>query len=118
LACATIATSVSAQRLGREIVPANSDVQVRQVSANSNLFTPMFASTTRDHRWEGFAIGALVLGAGGAIAGSQLCHLSDSADQHCVRTAIGLGLLGALAGGIIGGLIGGSIPKVPSDSTH
>lgn len=118
LACLTIARSVSAQRLSREIVPTRSTIQFRGGSANPNLLTPIFPTTSPDHRWEGFAIGAVVLGAAGAIAGSQLCHLSDSANQHCVRTSVGLGLLGAFAGGITGGLIGGSIPKAPSDSSR
>jgi len=45
--------------------------------------------------------------------GSHFCDLSDSADKHCFRTSVSLGLLGAFGGGIIGGLIGGSIPKQP-----
>lgn len=111
----TMAKPIAAQRLDREIVPAAAVIHLRQDAAGGNVLASMFSSSTPDHRWEGLAIGALVLGVGGAIAGSQLCHLSDSANQHCARTTIGLGLLGVVAGGITGGLIGGSIPKAPPD---
>jgi hypothetical protein len=76
--------------------------------------SPLLPAPAPDHRWEGMAIGALSLGLLGAIAGSQLCHVSDSSNQHCTRTAVELGLLGAFVGGITGGLIGGTIPKAAS----
>jgi len=69
-----------------------------------------------DYRWEGLLIGAVALGAAGVYVGAHFCQLSDSADKHCVRSAVRLGFLGALGGGIIGGLIGGSIPKSRPDS--
>jgi len=116
-ACLATARPVCAQRIAPQFAPKGGQTYFRQTAVEGNVLAPLFSKPTPDHRWEGFAIGAAVLGVGGAIAGSQLCHLSDSANQHCARTAIGLGLLGAFVGGITGGLIGGSIPRMPSDST-
>jgi hypothetical protein len=109
------APPIQAQRLANATTPPPPPFGAH---APRNPLAPIFADEVPDHRWEGFAIGALILGGVGAVAGSQLCHLSDSVNQHCVGTAVGLGFLGALAGGITGGLIGGAIPKVPSDTTH
>lgn len=117
-ACLATARPVCAQRLSPQFAFTGDHSYFLQTPARGNALAPIFSNTTPDHRWEGFAIGAALLGVGGAIAGSQLCHLSDSANQHCARTAIGLGLLGAFLGGITGGLIGGSIPRVPPDSTR
>jgi hypothetical protein len=75
------------------------------------------SANTRDYRWEGLLVGALTLGVAGGFLGSRLCTLSDSADRHCVRMTVGLGLLGAFGGGIIGGVVGGAIPKAPRDSS-
>src|SRR5437773_1049355 len=73
------------------------------------------SSRAPDHRWEGLVIGAAVLGASGVVLGAHFCQVSDSANKHCFRSAVSLGLLGVFGGGIIGGLIGGSIPKVAPD---
>lgn len=116
--CLATARPVCAQRLSSQFAFRGDHTHFLKTAAQRNVLAPLSSHSTPDHRWEGFAIGAAVLGVGGAIAGSQLCHLSDSVSQHCARTAIGLGLLGAFLGGITGGLIGGSIPKVSPDSTH
>jgi len=60
-----------------------------------------------DYRWEGLAIGAVAVGALGAIALSETCEGSGG----CVGSTIGGALIGALVGGVTGGLIGGLIPK-------
>ena len=113
---ATLTSRASAQRLADVAPMPGPYVEVR----HSNLLAPIFGGTnTPDHRWGGFRNwSGGSLGVAGAVAGSQLCHLSDSVNQHCARTAIGLGLLGVLTGGITGGLIGGSIPKAPPGSVH
>lgn len=82
------------------------------------LSNPGSSPDAADHRWDGVVIGAAILGASGVFLGARLCQLSDSVNKHCVRSAVGLGALGAFAGGIIGGLIGGGIPKSRADSTR
>lgn len=74
---------------------------------------PSVLPKTPDYRWEGLVVGAVLMGVGGAYLGARLCHLADTGEPHCFRTAVGLGLLGAFGGGIIGGVIGGMIPKAP-----
>jgi hypothetical protein len=63
------------------------------------------------HWKEGGAIGAVAVGALGALFGSGICQLSDNSSDGC----IGLEVRGALGGGIlgflIGAFIGGQFPK-------
>lgn len=115
-----VATPASAQRLSSvtPVLRVEPNALTRP-KGGTNPVSPLFLQVVRrpDHRWEGLIIGGLTVGILGAAAGSQLCHLSDSTNQHCLRTSVGLGLLGAFTGGITGGLIGGAIPKAsPTDS--
>jgi hypothetical protein len=64
----------------------------------------------RDHRWEGLAIGAGVVGILGIVLADGLCT-PDSGTDSCTGPVILTGLVGAVMGGVVGGLIGSTIPK-------
>jgi hypothetical protein len=66
-----------------------------------------YGGQAEDHRWDGFAIGAVALGLGAAILGSQLCE----SHEDCFGTVVLFGLMGGTVGGVVGGLIGAGIPK-------
>ena len=65
---------------------------------------------SRDHRWEGLAIGAISVGLVGVVMADALCT-PDSGTDSCAGPVIGTGVVGALIGGVIGGMVGLGIPK-------
>jgi hypothetical protein len=72
-----------------------------------------------DYRYEGLALGGLVLGAFGVWAGSQIsagCPLEPGVSCHTDRAwqAVALGLAGAAIGGGIGYLVGRFDTRFPS----
>jgi hypothetical protein len=67
-----------------------------------------------DYRWEGLAMGAIAVGAVGALFANGICNDSDSgnpATRNCVLRTVEGALFGATLGGVVGGLLGGLIPK-------
>ena len=64
-----------------------------------------------DHRREGALLGAILLGAGGAILAQGFCDYDGKPQSGCFGRTVGGGVIGAVAGFIVGGLIGGLIPK-------
>jgi hypothetical protein len=64
-------------------------------------------ASTQDHRWEGLALGAAVMGLTGALLLRGACEENES----CTGPTIGGFMMGALVGGVVGGLVGGTIPK-------
>ena len=69
---------------------------------------------SRDHRWEGLAIGASVFGILGILMADALCN-ADSTSESCAGGVIMSGVVGAVVGGVLGGFIGSAIPKRGSD---
>ena len=66
----------------------------------------------KDHRWEGLAIGAGVLGLTAAVLRASACGRDDAATRdNCVGPTVVWGLMGATVGAVVGGLIGSAIPK-------
>jgi hypothetical protein len=70
---------------------------------------------SRDHRWEGLAIGASVFAIVGILMADALCT-PDSGTDNCTGPVIGAGLVSAVVGGVLGGFIGSAIPKRGGDS--
>jgi hypothetical protein len=68
------------------------------------------ATRTRDHRWEGLAVGAALVGVSMGVVGHDLCK-SDSQNRSCFGTTVGFTLLGATVGGVVGGFLGRMFPK-------
>lgn len=73
---------------------------------------------TSDHRREGLVLGAVVLGAGAAVVGWQLCRDPEggrSSATKCFLLDVPFSAMGAVVGGGIGALLGGLIPKAHPD---
>jgi len=104
--------SAQAPERGRVIGPTPAAVSSRLYEvpiADTRPGLRVFGDS-RDHRWEGLAIGASVLGIMGILMADALCT-PDSGTDSCAGPMIGAGAVGALMGGIIGGFIGSAIPK-------
>jgi hypothetical protein len=80
---------------------------------NRNLPPPTHKHS--DYRWEGGAIGALVLGGLALGLAAGMCN-SDSGTKSCTGPVVGSFLVGALVGGVSGLFVGSSIPKGEPDS--
>lgn len=67
----------------------------------------------QNHAVEGTVVGALVLGAVGALVGNQTCqnNLSTDFDNGCRDEVLIGGLVGAAAGGVLGYFIGKGMPR-------
>lgn len=65
---------------------------------------------SKDHRWEGAAIGAVIGALGFGYLGARVC--TDDCGGKVLGTAIG----GAVLGGFVGLLLGGAIPKADEPS--
>ena len=72
---------------------------------------------TRDHSWEGGAIGAASLGLLALAFGAGSCN-GDSGTRNCTYPLIGGFFVGALIGGVAGLFIGSGIPKGNPDSVE
>jgi hypothetical protein len=65
---------------------------------------------SKDYRWEGLVVGAVVGVLGMTYVAYEFCTKAE--DASCNGMTIGAGLaVGALVGGAIGGLAGGAVPK-------
>lgn len=64
-----------------------------------------------DHRWAGLIVGAIAVGAAGAVLGHSICENSETHHGSCLGATVEVGAVGAVAGGVVGGLIGRMIPK-------
>lgn len=82
----------------------------RFATTPSRLFPP-----ARDHRYEGAAIGLVLLGGGAIWLGNALCEPSTT--HGCTWPIIRTAAIAGFAGGITGALIGAQIPKSPTAST-
>jgi hypothetical protein len=65
----------------------------------------------RDYRWEGGAIGALLVGALGYRYASATCDGDSGTGQSCLGHDLTRVAMGALVGGVAGLFIGSSIKK-------
>jgi hypothetical protein len=63
------------------------------------------------HWKEGGVIGAVTVGAFGALLGSGICQLSENISHGCTGTVLGAALGGGLLGFVVGAFIGGQFPK-------
>ncbi len=109
--------SAQAPERGRVIGPTPAAVSSRLYEvpvADTRPGLRVFGDS-RDHRWEGLAIGASVFGIVGVLMADALCT-PDSGTDSCTGPVIGAGAVGALVGGVIGGFIGSAIPKRGSDA--
>ena len=71
-------------------------------------------TSTRDYRWELFAVGAIAVGVFGISVAQSWCHDPDNGlPPHCARDTAVCFLVGASLGGLVGGLVGLAINKPP-----
>ncbi|HWN20013.1 MAG TPA: hypothetical protein VNO19_13970 [Gemmatimonadales bacterium] len=71
---------------------------------------------SRDYRWEGGAIGALLVGALGYRYASATCDGDSGTGQSCLGHDLTRIAMGALVGGVTGLFIGSSIKKGPDSA--
>ena len=111
-----LSSRLDAQQNRQQFLPVHVELLASRISpphALGNLRTSIFRSA-KDHRWEGLAVGAIALGAVGAILGNRLCADNNSAGASgCLGSTVGVGLVGATVGGVFGIFIGSAIPKRP-----
>lgn len=97
---------------------APTPVQLRTAAQFRVLAAPEARATNEiptarapDHRWEGLAIGAGVVGLVGALLLRGTCEANGS----CMGPTLGGLAMGALVGGVVGGLVGSTIPKCSAE---
>ena len=98
-----LAAPLPAQRLSEAFWPA----------PPRSTAVPVIRGERRDHDREGAIIGALLLGAAGAVVGNQICRHNRSTDfdNGCSDEVIIGGFVGAGVGGVIGYFVGKGMPR-------
>jgi hypothetical protein len=103
---------------GQRIAPSSAFALFRPAPTPPSASPVSFMdSSAPDHRWEGFAIGALVGGMTIAVLANAICNDPDGSGGCFVPTVGGM-LVGGTAGGVAGLMVGVLIPKSHSASTH
>jgi len=80
-------------------------------TASSRSVSTNVVASAHDHRYEGLAIGAVLVGGAFAVLGNALCQNSDSATKNCTWGTVKVGLVGVFVGGLTGAMIGSAFPE-------
>ena len=109
LIAAIAPVGLSAQRLDPPLTSATLTHTTRLST------TRFFQSTSRNYRFEGTVVGALLLGAAGAWVGNQACRNQPEpagpGARDCARDTLSFGVVGGALGAGLGYLVGRTVPR-------